>query len=229
MVRQAFVAVGASLLALVLTLRLYDGSMAFLVQGWYLPILLVTVAVLALLAGISAYEVVMRGGRYPIRLQLGALVRATLILGPIALGLLVSPRPLGGSSLGTGSALNGRQLVAPQAAQPTQRNVYQWSYEFANSDPRSLIGQPVDVTGFVYHGKDDPDGVFEVARFVVACCIADATGATLPVRWSEGAGLAGDSWVHVQGQVAASPGGGPVVLATSVDPVEAPSNPYIYP
>ncbi|MEJ5221819.1 MAG: TIGR03943 family protein, partial [Tepidiforma sp.] len=92
-----------------------------------------------------------------------------------------------------------------------------------------IAGQPVDVIGFVFRKPDDPPDRLRVARFVVACCIADAQGFTLPVAWKDAGALTNDQWVRVEGRVGIGPDGEPVVLAAAVTPIEAPQNPYIYP
>lgn len=229
MVTRAFGGLGAAVLGLLLVLRLTDGSVAFLVQSWYQPILLTSALLLLLLAAIVSVQSLRTGSRWDLRVRPAGILAATLVAVPVALGFGMKPRPLGGGSLGSGAS-NGAQQFSQSASvsQPAQRNIYQWSYEFQTTDPKSLVGQPVDVIGFVYHGKADAPDQFEVARFVVACCVADATGHTLPVRWPGAAALPTNGWVHVVGRVA-SGAGGAEVQATAVTTVEAPSNPYIYP
>ena len=232
MVRQGFFGVGAALLALMLAVRLNDGSMGFLVQSWYLPILFATAGAFMLLATVVSVQTVRQGGRWRPTVTARSLAGAALIAAPLLLGLALHPRPLGANTLDASNARAGtvRQFAQPAAAaDPAQRNIYQWAYELQSTDPKQLIGQPVDVTGFVYHGKADLPGTFQVARFVVACCVADATGTSLPVQWAGADGLANNGWVHVQGHVITRPGGSVLVQASSVDLVEAPSNPYIYP
>jgi uncharacterized membrane protein YcgQ (UPF0703/DUF1980 family) len=67
------------------------------------------------------------------------------------------------------------------------------------------------------------------ARFVVACCIADARGVALPVDWPGGEKLPRDSWVRVEGEVGLAANGEPFIRARTVTTIDAPSNPYLYP
>jgi uncharacterized repeat protein (TIGR03943 family) len=219
------------LLGCVLAVRLSDGSVAFLVQSWYEPILVAAAVALLFLAAAVSIQALRVGGRWDLRTRPGGLVTASLVLLPIFLGLAMKPQPLASQSLGSGLSQDSLRQFSQSAANddPARRNIYQWAYEFQSADPRTLAGQSVDVVGFVFHGKDDAPEHFQVARFVVACCVADATGHSLPVHWPGSATLQQDSWVHVVGHVVATPGGTAEIQATSVDLVEAPSNPYIYP
>lgn len=225
-------AIAAGALALAMGVRLADGTYTSLVQGWYGPVLLATVVVLALLAGLAAWRWV-RTGTDGETARIGplALGGVALVAVPIGLALLVKPEPLGSSSLELDGDKASTWQLAPgdTGADPSQRNIYQWFWEFENTAPSELIGDPVKVIGFVHHSEDDGTDTFRVARFVVACCVADATGVWLPVQSAEAGTLAKDEWVRVEGRVAIGPSGAPVVQASVVTPVEAPSNPYIYP
>ncbi|WP_322795902.1 TIGR03943 family putative permease subunit [Tepidiforma sp.] len=228
MVRQAGHAVGALALGLLLAWRLADGSARNLVQGWYVPVLAVTAAALVVLAAWAAVPALRRRERTSLPGP-GGLFAAALVALPVIVGAATVPQALGSGRLdpaGTGARQFG---AAASAADPAARNVYQWAYEFETAEPAAIVGQPVDVIGFVYRAQDEPAGQFQVARFVVACCIADAQGFTLPVAWKDAASLANDQWVRVSGRVGIGPGGEPVVLASSVEPIEVPKNPYIYP
>jgi uncharacterized repeat protein (TIGR03943 family) len=220
--------VAGLLLAGVIALRLWDGSFHSLVQSWYGPILAASVVVLAavsvtmLVAGLRSNER-WEPARTPV-----ALVSALLVLAPLVVAFAFQPQPLGSSSLQDDNAPRAFSQ-SMGSAPPTQRNLYQWAYEFAQSNPAGLLGQPVDVVGFVYHPKEAPADQFAVARFVVACCVADATGYKLPVRWAAQVALKTDAWIHVRGAVRAGPDGALFVDASAVDPIDAPANPYIYP
>lgn len=227
---HAFEALGAALLGLLLTLRLTDGSMRSLVQGWYLPLLVATALVLLAFAAITAVQAMRSSARWQPALGPGMLLSALLIGGPIIAGFALRPAPLGSASLD--AATNGDRPFSASAAsgEPAQRNLYQWAYAFSNLPQAELLGEPVDLIGFVYHGKDGQAADrFAVARFVVACCVADAAGYTLPVQWSGAGALKQDSWVHIRGSIASSGDGTLLVQAASVDVVNAPANPYIYP
>jgi len=226
-VKSGWLALASLLLALLLGLRLADGTAGFLVQEWYLPILLVTAIAFAGFALWAALPS-LRERRTAFSRPTGAgMLTAALVGVPLALGFAYKPEPLGSGSLGGESSV--RDFAAAASADPAVRNIYQWAWEFQTADPATIVGDPVEVIGFVYNHPDDAPGTFRVARFVVACCIADAQGFSLPVQWKDSTLLSSDRWVRVAGRVATSPSGEPVIQATSVEEIDPPANPYIYP
>jgi uncharacterized repeat protein (TIGR03943 family) len=220
--------IGAALLGALLLWRLADGSAGFLVQAWYEPILLASGLCLIGLAGWALFS---RDGdvRQAPRFTAAGVFAAVFAGGPLLLGFAFRPEALGTSSLDAG-ALAGRQFSASAASgDPAIRNIYQWAYEFDTRPAAELAGEPVEVIGFVYHREDDTGERFHVARFVVACCVADAQGFALPVQWKQAATLQDNRWVRITGRVATAPDGSPIIQATEIQEIEAPSNPYIYP
>lgn len=233
MVGKALAGLGSGALGLLIALRLIDGSYTALVQGWYEPVLLVTAAALIALGALASIQAAREGNTSPRpRLTAGAFGIIALAAIPVVIGFAYEPRPLGSDSLETleGDGRSSLQFSSTAASSdPSQRNVYQWAYEFANTDPAEILGDDVNIKGFVYHPDDAEEHIFEVARFVVACCVADARGYTLPVSWDGAAELPSDQWVDISGRIGTGPDGSPVVLADSVEHIEPPANPYIYP
>jgi putative membrane protein len=231
MVKQAFIGLAAAFLGLVLVLRTSDGSAAAVIQSWYQPLLFLTMLALLLLGAFVALPSIRAGGRVALqRPRPAALLTVALVALPLVVGLTFKPQPLASKSLATHGASGQafRQLSAG-SVEPARRNVFQWAYEFETARVSSVIGEPVDVIAFVYRTKDMPPDHFSAGRYVVACCIADARGYTLPVHWKDAELLQNDAWVRVQGRVAIGPDGLLMVQANSVENIAAPSNPYIYP
>ena len=94
-------------------------------------------------------------------------------------------------------------------------------------------GQLADLIGFVYRDirfKDKP--LFMVARFTVACCVADASAIGVTVQSNDAAKFTPDSWVHVKGKFQTQTQDGqktPVLIADSIEPTNQPEHPYLYP
>jgi putative membrane protein len=111
--------------------------------------------------------------------------------------------------------------------------VLDWLREFNVSDDYATInGQPADVIGFVYKEPDYPDEHFMVARFTVSCCVADASAIAMPVQYSGAGELEQGTWVRVSGIVEAQEFQGdtaPVIYQATVDAVDTPEHPYLYP
>lgn len=166
---------------------------------------------------------------------------ALLVLLPIGLGLLVSPRPLGASALAN-REMNLSQSSLPRivglatAKGDQDKNILDWWQSFraspnSNSD-RKIIGQAVQVSGFVFKDKAYGSDYFMVTRFVISCCVADAAPLSLVVKSSNAGALKNDQWVEVKGTFAASSLGNwpmPILNATSITPIAIPQQPYLYP
>jgi uncharacterized repeat protein (TIGR03943 family) len=95
-----------------------------------------------------------------------------------------------------------------------------------------LAGQPADVVGFVYRSPDLADDLFLVGRFAVTCCTADAAALGLLVRWPTAALLQPGTWVRVHGPVEVGAFAGrptPLIAAVSLEGVDVPAQPYLFP
>lgn len=230
MVRQAaLMALAAAALGGLLLWRLVEGTAGFLVQAWYLPVLLVSGAGLVILAAVALIQGRRDAGPAEFKFTWAGGITAVLVGLPLVAGVAFKPEPLGGASLANASA-SGRQFSASAASNDAAlRNIYQWAYEFQTRPAAEIAGEPVEVIGFVHHTEDDSGDRFHIARFVVACCVADAQGFVLPVQWKDAASLVDDRWVRIKGRIATGPDGLSLIQATEVQEMEAPSNPYIYP
>lgn len=155
---------------------------------------------------------------------------------PLLLGTLIPSRPLGAEAVGSVSVSGGVGVNATVSAfsiSPQDRNVLDWLRAFNNAaDYTEISGQPADITGFVYVEPTFPEGVFMVARFTISCCVADASAIGLPVAWAEAANLQQGDWVRVQGTMQVGEFRGdsaPILQAASVERIEQPAHPYLYP
>jgi putative membrane protein len=160
-----------------------------------------------------------------------------LVALPLVLGILVPPRPLGAQAVGVrevntdGVGLGDDEALLTRAA--SERNILDWLRAFsATDDPSVLSGQTARVIGFVYRDDTFAADQFMVSRFVVSCCVADATVLGLIVSWPESADLPLDTWVEVQGAFQPGQIDGqtrPILVADSVTPTTPPNQPYLYP
>jgi uncharacterized repeat protein (TIGR03943 family) len=159
-----------------------------------------------------------------------------LVLLPVALGLLMPPKPLGAAamvnrdiSIDSLTSASNTIIAKPKG----NRNVLDWLIDFRTAkDPAAFAGEEAKVIGFVYRDDRFAPEEFMVARFVLSCCAADASPLGLVVRWPEGASLADDSWVEVEGHFEPGRFAGeemPILIAESVTPTEIPERPYLYP
>lgn len=201
---------------------------------------LVLLAAVALIGGGVAYLL-----RWAVARPAPAGWRATLaegvLLVPLVAGLALPARPLDSASLEgrgltSGGALGGAAArLAALQTDTSQWTLLDWSVALEReADLARRRGQPVALTGFVYHGKGAPQaGEFSLVRYVVTCCAADGLAVSLPVRWAGATDLAPDTWVRVEGTLDVSTAAGTppraIVAASSVQPIDVPTHPYLYP
>jgi putative membrane protein len=159
---------------------------------------------------------------------------------PALIGFIAPARPLGASAIasrgiGLQSAPGGPGGAGRlQQAASGPRNILDWLRLIGSTaDPAELAGQQADVTGFVY--KNDPRfaaGQFMVSRFTVSCCVADAAAIGLIVDTDQLDQFEQDKWVRVVGRFTVGEFGGekiPLIAAASIESVEQPDQPYLYP
>ncbi len=166
-------------------------------------------------------------------------VGLVLVMLPVVLGLLVPARPLGATAMGNREVSVGRlsSATAPRdsriASSSREKNLLDWLMTFDRSaDPAVFDGQEAKLTGFVYRDSRHGDDSFMLSRFVVSCCVADATPIGLIVRWPEAGALANDQWVEVAGHFEAGEFDGramPLLIADTITPTAMPNQPYLFP
>jgi len=151
---------------------------------------------------------------------------------PLILGTLIPSRPLGAEAVNgalSTSASVGEMVTFTK--QPLDRNVLDWLRYFGSlPDYAEANGQPADVIGFVYREPTFPENHFMLARFTVSCCVADAAAIGLPTLYAES--IEQGVWVRVQGSFTVGEFRGdtmPILQASSLEIVEQPEHPYLYP
>ncbi|MBN1966847.1 MAG: TIGR03943 family protein [Anaerolineae bacterium] len=155
---------------------------------------------------------------------------------PLLLGVLVPSRPLGASAIdgnyNANAAVEGSDF-ASFGSDPLTWNVLNWLRAINYSeDLGEFSGQQADVIGFIYRNDQFPADHFMVMRFVISCCVADATPVGLPFYWQAPVSLPNDTWVRVVGTFELGEFGGnvaPILQAESVEFIDEPEHPYLYP
>lgn len=154
------------------------------------------------------------------------------IVAPVVLLLALPPTTLGQFSAGrrsTFTAGSGASLVGLSAADVSIVDVAvaQTTDEGAAALPR-WAGQSVTFIGFVTRYPDTPADEFMLTRYVLTCCVADATVASIRVVNVPAGAFDTDDWVQVTGLL--YPVGNQVIVdATQIVPVERPDRPYLTP
>lgn len=157
-----------------------------------------------------------------------------IIAVPLVLGTLIPSQPLGAQAVSGSISTTSVALGETQTfnVAPEQRNVLDWVRAFNSADPATFEGQPADLIGFMYVEPSFGTNQFMVARFAISCCVADATAIGVPVVWDQMPTLKQGEWLEVKGSFSVADFQGSqmaVLQATSVDQVDQPEHPYLYP
>ena len=130
-------------------------------------------------------------------------------------------------------ASGGQQSGQAVNIAPDDRTILDWIKIFDyESDLSPYLDKPASVIGFVYHDPRLNKNQFMVGRFAVTCCVADAFAIGMAVDWPDSASLSENTWVNVKGTldtVNIDGQKGPLIHAQSVNIVQAPDQPYLYP
>lgn len=169
-------------------------------------------------------------GNAPSWLMLG------IIAVPLIMAIVIPARPLGATAVAsaglsvsfTGGATNVLDIA------PTDRTVLDWVRAFNTSkDYSEFNGQSADFIGFVYRDITlDETKNFMAARFAISCCVADASALAILIQTNDAQKFEQDAWVRVKGKFqvqALKDEKTPVLIAESVELVERPKTPYLYP
>jgi uncharacterized repeat protein (TIGR03943 family) len=154
------------------------------------------------------------------------------------LGMLVLLAPIfcvlavPGAELGASAA--ERRLIDPKAAAQRVESrgpLSDLSYAHimaaaGHPQPGVVPGVRVRLKGFAMRRHGTPAGLFQVARFELNCCIADATALSVTVD-PPLASPPEDQWIVVVGPLARR-GGELIVAAERIDLIDPPKRPYLY-
>lgn len=159
-------------------------------------------------------------------------VIAALVLPPASLSVeLAMSRADAGGTL-----FAGADTPTLGIADTTTFGVGEWSSVFATATrPEAYDGSTVTLTGFVTPGEDAE--AVSLTRMIITHCVIDAQPAAVPLsidsdengdpQFSNGQFTTGQ-WIEVTGTVTAADDGSLRVVASSVDAIDEPRDPYEY-
>lgn len=224
-------------LALYFAYNIYSGNLNNYVNARFAWLSYVAVALFAVLglanaiAQLRGQAPIVLAGRTPITWPMIAIASI-----PLLLGVFVPSQPLGADairgpiSLTMGGSPSSANVFVKA---PLERNVLDWLRVFSTSPAASdFDGEQALITGFVYHEPDFPDDTFMVARFIVSCCVADAAPVALPSQWLDGEKPEIGEWVEVRGTFESGlfrDAKMPILRIESLEFVDVPEHPYLYP
>jgi uncharacterized repeat protein (TIGR03943 family) len=162
-----------------------------------------------------------------------------LVILPLGLGLLVTPRALGAGALGGESV--ARLLLAYAPGPPRAEGGTPPAPPRPIADTADLLsylqqaglsgaGQRVRATGLALRAEGLGAGEFALLRYAIAHCVADARPLALLVATPGDRAPAADRWVEVEGVLAVTERDGSrlvTIAAERVRPIPEPPNPYL--
>jgi uncharacterized repeat protein (TIGR03943 family) len=173
--------------------------------------------------------------RHPEPIRRRELAVMAVMVAPVLLVTALPPATLGsfsadkragfaGSGLSTssGDIANGELTLVDVAAGQTSPEGERALAEHA--------GETVDFIGFVTRYADTPPDEFLLTRYVITCCVADATSAEVRVVGVTPGAFDDNDWVEVTGTI--YPLGREVIVSAApsgVATVERPEHPYLTP
>lgn len=108
---------------------------------------------------------------------------------------------------------------------------YMATIDIIGRDVLGFKGKEVTFIGFVYRDKEVKDNKVIVARYGMACCVADASVFGMVVSGDGVEKLPEESWVQVTGVLHETTYKGalfPLVKAKKIEQIETPKQPYVY-
>ncbi|TNJ63233.1 TIGR03943 family protein [Paenibacillus hemerocallicola] len=94
------------------------------------------------------------------------------------------------------------------------------------------IGKKMEITGFVYREPDMKENQFVVSRLAMMCCSADSSPYGVLVEGATAKTLSKDAWVKIVGTIGTTKYKDIEIMkldATSIESIQAPETPYVYP
>jgi uncharacterized repeat protein (TIGR03943 family) len=176
----------------------------------------------------------LRSSHRPAPLTAREVAGLALMLCPILVVLMIPAPSLGAlaaSTKSTGGILSSDALIpsAPRGGE----DVSFIDIHFASASERYAAeagisdGYRVELTGFVTHPSETPEGGFALTRFFISCCAADAIPYSVRVDPGPERSWPDDTWLTVSGALYRT-GDQYVLRADKVTSVPEPKDPYIY-
>jgi len=162
------------------------------------------------------------------RRELGVMVAMVV---PVLLVTALPPATLGAFSAGTRAGVSGDRFStsADDIASGELTLVDVAAAQTTPEGERALArraGETVTFVGFVTQYPDTPADEFMLTRYVVSCCVADATVAQVRVVNVTPGAFEDNDWVEMSGAI--YPVGREVIVNASViEPVPRPDRPYL--
>lgn len=187
-------------------------------------------AVLLTVVGLCLLLLRPRGSRPRAAIERGAVLRAACMMLPAVIVLAVPLNTLStyaaerrnafaagnwaGSDFSDQQEIGFQQLVGARESGELLQKL------------KAREGEEVTLVGMV---SEPAEGSFRLIRFVIACCVVDASVADVTVEVAAGEHGEPDAWVQVTGQLGFDDEGMPRLENAVVEATEEPDPPFLYP
>lgn len=105
-------------------------------------------------------------------------------------------------------------------------------YAEINDNPKSYAGKKIKMSGFVFKEEGFEKNQLVISRFLITHCIADASIIGFLTEYNGAKSIKEDTWIEIEGVLEMGDYGGselPIIKVTSLNVIDEPSEPYIYP
>jgi putative membrane protein len=150
---------------------------------------------------------------------------------PAVVLLVLPPATLGSGSTSNHSLFNGSQYASGIGSGP----ITLIDVASAETSKDGLValqrrgGQTVDLIGFVVRYPDTPVDELYLTRYIITCCVADATVAQVHVVNVPPGKFSTNEWIDVRGSIIPLSPSEIFVDAQTITQVPTPAHPYITP
>ena len=156
--------------------------------------------------------------------------RAAILVLPVLVVLVLPPASLGAYAAGRRSSFGAAGLVTPDDFEHGPLTMIHIAAAETSIEDlgrlRRRAGESVTLEGFVTRDEGMPADELLLTRFVISCCVADATTATVRVVGVPPGVYADGAWITVTGRVYPL-GDRIIVTASSTSPIAVPADPYL--
>jgi uncharacterized repeat protein (TIGR03943 family) len=227
---SGIVAASPPLLAALLIAKLWlSGTLLYYVNSRTLWIVLTGGALFAVVGAVALRQA-MREEHAP-----AVTWRTIVFLIPLLIGLFLPAQPLSALS-GQSSSFGSLQMASHVSGGSPGDTFPVWVGDLGtHADPSWWAGRKATLVGFVTQEPGLPRGGFIVGRYLVTCCVVDATLMGFPAVVAHGHVPGNGAWVQVTGVFGhdywTDPTGQhyPILTQARIVPVSIPSSPYLSP
>jgi putative membrane protein len=191
----------------------------------------------AVLLGAALVQLVtLRSGPSGQRLSMKQIGGLAVLLVPVIAVAMVPRAELGAlaaSRKSTGGLAPGAGYIAPPPpsshAEPSFIDIHFANESASYGATRGVVdGRAIELVGFVSQPPGSPGATFQLTRFYVSCCAADAIPYSVVIDPAEvTGGFSTNMWLSVSG-VLRQDGDGFSVEARDIQKVPEPQDPYLY-